>query len=352
MLYLKVLYKVYHPKFELMRFISGLKNLSKQTILLIILSIFIVFWFLFFFGVAIFKNLVFIRYLSLFLGIFAGFTFVLLIISFFIPIENITIIIILITAALTIPVILIFGWIIDLFYLFCFFANAAITAFFAFKFCMDTSTKVDDYLYKKERSRIATRIIEFVIFLFLSWWFMSLTTRFFRSFPNPGIQSLANIFFNLFWIGFILITVTLIRLIFTNKLAGYITLFDVLTFFYVLYLVVDLWAEFIFFDSSGYDLFSFCIDLLLFFYIIGSIFERVDYIKEKLKIFRAGTIALFVILMKIVVQMQKISQEFLTLGELALQVILQVQVLWIFFIIFTLVVGIYTIFKHKEGKSS
>lgn len=335
-----------------MRFISGLKNLSKKTVLLIILSIFVVSWFLIIFGVVIIKNLVFIGYLLLFLRIFAGFTFVLLIISFFIPIENMGIILIIIAAILTVPAFFIFGWIINLFYVFCFFANAAITAFFAFKFCIDTSITVDDYLYKKDRSRIFTRILEFVIFLLLYWWFVSLTIRFFRSFPNPGVQSLGNVFFNLFWIGFILIAVVLIKLIFKRKLAAYITLFNVLTFFYILYLIIDLWAAFIFFDSSGYDIFSFCIDLLLFIYIIGSIFDRVDYIKEKLKIFRAGTIALFVILMKAFAQMLKISQEFLPLIELAPQIIFQVQVLWIFFVIFTILVGIYTIFKHKEGKSS
>ncbi|MFX1387340.1 MAG: hypothetical protein ACFE9M_09010, partial [Promethearchaeota archaeon] len=59
------------------------------------------------------------------------------------------IIIIVIAIILTIPVLFIFGWIIDIFYSFSFFANIVITAFFAFKFCMDTSTKVDDYLYKK-----------------------------------------------------------------------------------------------------------------------------------------------------------------------------------------------------------
>ncbi len=116
--------------------------------------------------------------------------------------------------------------------------------------------------------------------------------------------------------------------------------------------MIGLWAEFIFYDSSGYVIFTFVVDLLLFIYIIGSIFDRVDYIKNKLKIFRADTIALFVILMKVIVQINKISQIFMTPSELAKQVIFQVQILWFFFVFFTIVVGIYTIFKHKEGKTS
>jgi hypothetical protein len=120
----------------------------------------------------------------------------------------------------------------------------------------------------------------------------------------------------------------------------------VLTLFYVLYLVFDLWADILFFWNPSYTLFSFLIDLLIFIYIIGSIFDRVDYIKEKIKIFRAGTIALFVILMKLGVQVNKISLP------LPLELFLQLLVLIFFFIFITLLVGIYTIFAHKEGKKS
>lgn len=330
-----------------MRFISGLKNLSKKTILLIIVILFIISWLIFIIMFDIFEFKVFSLYFLYFLGILAGFTFILFIISFFIPIEKMKIIIIVIAIILTIPVLFIFGWIIDIFYSFSFFANIVITAFFAFKFCMDTSTKVDDYLYKKEKSRIFTRIIEIVLFFFLNWWLISLIIRFF------WFQSVVRVFFNLFLIGLILLGIVLIRLIFTRKLAAYISFFNILTFFYVLYLVIDLLAEFIFFDTSGYDVFSFCIDLLLFIYIIGSIYERVDYIQEKIKIFRVDTIALFVILMKLMVQITRIVQAlfFPYVPALILQrIITEVQILWFFFAFFTVVVGIYTIFKHKEGK--
>jgi hypothetical protein len=214
---------------------------------------------------------------------------------------------------------------------------------------MDTSTKLDNYLYKKKRSRIFTRIIESVSFFLLNWLFTLLLIRFF------GFQNIARVFLNLFLIGLILIGIVLIRLIFTKKLAAYISFFNILTFFYVVYLVVDLLTEFIFFDTSGYDIISFTIDLILFIYIIGSIYDRVDYIKEKLKIFRVDSVALFIILMKLLVQIIKIRQELLFpyFPDIVLQQITaQVQVLWIFFVIFTLVIGIYTIFKHKEGKGS
>ena len=332
-----------------MRFISGLKDLSKKTVLLIIVIVFMISWLLFIIMLDLMDNVTFSGYFLYFLGVLAGFTFILFIISFVIPIEKMSIIVLLIAAVLTIPVLFIFGWFIGIFYSFSFFANIIITAFFAFKFCMDTSTKVDDYLYKKKRSRIYTRVIELVLFFLLYWWFISLITRFF------GFQNIVRAFVNLFLIGLVLLGIVLIRLIFTKKLAAYISFFNLLTFFYVLYLVIDLLAEFIFLNSAGYDVFSFFIDSLLFIYIIGSIYDRVDYIKEKIKIFRVDTIALFVILMKMMVQITRIIQElYLPYFPIAVlqRIISEVQVLWFFFAFFTIVIGIYTIFKHKEGKKS
>ena len=337
-----------------MRFISGLKNLSKKTILLIIVVLFVISWFLFAFGFEIFLNLAFNRYLIYFLIILAGFTFILFIFSFFKPLDKMSILIIIIAAVLTLPIIWLFGGIILLFSIFCYIANIVVTAFFAYKFCMDTSIKVDDYLYKfkKKITRIFTRIIEYVIFFLLSWWFVSLTIRFFEGFADPRLQNVARIFFYLFLINITLIIITFIRLTFTKKIAAYISLFNLLTFFYVVYIIIDLWAEFIFPDNPGYDLLSFLIDFLLFVYIIGSIYDRVDYIKEKLKIFRADTIALFLILMKLIVQIIEILREFLPPIDLVPSIVLQAQILWIFFAIFTLIIGLYTIFKHKEGSNS
>jgi hypothetical protein len=338
-----------------MRFISGLKNLSKKTLLLVIVILFIISWFLFTFIFDIFGNTEFGRYFLFVIGALAAFTFVLFIISFFKQINEMGILIIVIAMILALPVFWFFRW--NIIYVFIFFAlaDSILIAFFAFKLCMDASIKVDDYLFKKKRSRIFTRILEFALFFFLTWWFISLSIRFFSTSPLLGSTNIARSFFYLFLIVLATLGIALIRLIFTKKLAAYISLFNMLTYFYVVYLVVDILAEFLFIDSEPYDIFSFFIDLLFFIYIIGSIYERVDYIKEKLKIFRADSIALFLILTKLVVQIMKIWQEIITpLAPLIIleQKIIEVQILWIFFAIFTLIIGIYTIFKHKEGKIS
>ncbi|MFW9819545.1 MAG: hypothetical protein ACFFE5_08035, partial [Candidatus Thorarchaeota archaeon] len=292
------------------------------------------------------------------IGVLAVFTLVLFIISFFKPINEMGVLIIIIAiiiAIIAIPVFWIFRWI--AIYIFRFFAiaDSILVAFFAYKLCMDSSIKVDDYLYKKKRFRVFTRILEFALFFFLTWWFISLTIRFFTNIPLTADTNIPRSFFWLFLIIITILGLALIRLIITKKLAAYISLFNMLTYFYVVYLVVDILAEYLFIDSEPYDIFSFLIDLLLFIYIIGSIYERVDYIKEKLKIFRVDTIALFLVLTKLVVQIMEIWQDVITpLGPLIIfeQRVLQVQILWIFLALFTLIIGIYTIFKHKEGSNS
>ena len=335
-----------------MRFISGLKNLSKKSILLVIIILFIVSWFLFIFAFYVVSNTVILIVILYLIGSLAVFTFILFIISIFIPIDKMGIVTVIISVVLTLPIMWLFSGIINLFYLFCFYANLVITPFFAYKFSMDTSTGIDNYLYKKKGSRKFTRILEFILFLLLYLWLLFLIIRFFRISSNPSVQNSANIFVILLWINLILIVFVLLRLIFTKKLAAFIPFFYVLTSLYVFYLVIDFWAAIIFYLNPSYSIFSFFIDLLLFIYIIGSIFDRVDYIKEKIKIFRAGTLALFVILMKLVVQVYKILQPFVPPLQLILQVIFQLQFLLYFFIFITLFVGLYTIFAHKEGKKS
>jgi len=335
-----------------MRFISGLKNLSKKSILLVIIILFIVSWFLFIFAFYVVSNTVILIVILYFIGSLAVFTFILFIISIFIPIDKMGIVTVIISVVLTLPIMWLFSGIINLFYLFCFYANLVITPFFAYKFSMDTSTGIDNYLYKKKGSRKFTRILEFILFLLLYLWLLFLIIRFFRISSNPSVQNSANVFVILLWINLILIVFVLLRLIFTKKLAAFIPFFYVLTSLYVFYLVIDFWAAIIFYLNPSYSIFSFFIDLLLFIYIVGSIFDRVDYIKEKIKIFRAGTLALFVILMKLVVQVYKILQPFVPPLQLILQVIFQLQFLLYFFIFITLFVGLYTIFAHKEGKKS
>ncbi|KKK95541.1 hypothetical protein LCGC14_2671760 [marine sediment metagenome] len=330
-----------------MRFISGLKKLSKQTILLIIVILFIISWFFLLYA-RFTSNTTISGYIQIFGWIFSAFTFVLLILSILIPIDKMGIATIIIAAVLTPLVMFMFSGMLAIFTNFSFFANLFIMAFFAFKFCMDASTGLDDYLYRKKGSRKFTRVLEFILFLVLYILFLILIIRYFKSSLNTDIQNLANIFIFVFWINLILMVFVLLRLIFTKKIAAYISLFYLLTFFYIVFLVFDFMLELDAIINAGYNIVSFLIDLFLFIYIIGSIFDRVDYIKEKIKIFRVGTIALFVILMKIYSQTSEITPSSTPVQDL----IFQVLVLFWFFVIFTLLVGLYTILAHKEGKRS
>ena len=338
------------PKIKLPQ-IKFLKNLLKKTILLIIVILFIISWFLFILSHFIFLNDTFSLILIFFLGFLAGFTFILLVLSIFISIDKMGKILLLFVAVITTPIVFMFTRFIFRFFIFCFFANLVLTAFFAFKFCMDSSTGIDDYLYKKKSSRKITRILEFIIFILLSLWLGLLIIRFFK---NSGIPEVQNVFIILLWIDAILLAFVLIRLLFSKKLAAYISIFYLLTFIYMLFIVVDLWADFIFLDPFSYDILSFFIDLLLFIYIIGSIFDRVEYIKKKIKILRADTIALFIILMKLVVQINRIQQDlgYIPIIDVIASLIIQVRILLFFFAMFTLLIGLYTIFAHKEGKKS
>jgi hypothetical protein len=152
-------------------------------------------------------------------------------------------------------------------------------------------------------------------------------------------------------IDLILLLFGLLRLIFIQKLSAFISLFFLLSYFYVLYVVLDLWAYFIFGATgvSGYRLITFVIDLIMFIYIVGSIFDRVDYIKETIKIFRVGTIALFVILVKMVAQIVEIINDFTPTINPKFESISAVIVL-VLFGFFTLFLGIYSIISHKEGE--
>jgi len=213
---------------------------------------------------------------------------------------------------------------------------------------MNSSTKVDDYLYNKKKSRKITRPLEFVILGFLNLWIFIMTWRIMSSVTPVVAQNSAGIFRIVFWINLFLIIVVIIRLLITKKLAAFSSLFLILTFFYILYIIIDTIAAFMIPATSGYAWYSFIIDLFLFFYIIGSVFDKVDYLKSKLKIIRAETISLFVILMKLYAQVFKILPGFIVTPEIIFQQ--QIFLLWIF-IIFTLLFGIYSILAHKEGKT-
>jgi hypothetical protein len=142
----------------------------------------------------------------------------------------------------------------------------------------------------------------------------------------------------------------LIRLIITGKFAAYITLFFLLTAFYTLYLFFDfIFGHFFNNEASDpyYLIISFIVDIFIFLYMLGTVYDRIEYLKEKLKFFRVDTLAIFLITMKLYVQIAKIVDR--TVAEDYL--ILQEWGIFIVFMLFTLIFGIYSIFAHKYEKS-
>lgn len=324
-----------------MGFISGLKELFKKGIFAFILLSFILSWFLILFGITFIPSANFQIFAGWFIAILIGFNIVLFIFSFFKSVDKMGTALIIIAFIISLPLLIIFAAIVGLFFIFCFFANLILTSFFYFKGSIDSATKVDDYLYKKKGSRKVTRIIEFLIFGILDLGLLILTAIFFRSI-NPASFIIFQI---IFYVNLILIGFVILRLLFTKKFAAYITLFFLLSLFYIIYIIIDIFAEILFTGLGTYNWISFFIDLVLFLYIIGAIYDRVDYLKEKLIIFRADTIALFVIIIKLLVKIN----ELLNLGAPP-NVTEELMVLFVF-IAFNLLIGIYSIFAHKEGKT-
>ena len=237
----------------------------------------------------------------------------------------------------------------DLFFIIPLTVNQFFTAFFGFRLCMNSSTKVDDYLYKKEKSRIVTRIIEFLLFGFLNWWVIRIIVTFFSYTPTVLLLTVILMLWIMFWINVCLIGVAIIRLIITKEFTAYLTLFFLLTLFYALYILVDYLYGAFFSTESGdpiYIISSFIIDFLLFLYILGTVYSRVDYIKSKIKFLKVETIALFLIIMKIYVQVSKIVPKTVTLEWQ----ILQAGGLFVIFVFFNLLFGIHSVITHKYKK--
>ncbi|MFX0010654.1 MAG: hypothetical protein ACFE9R_10095, partial [Candidatus Hermodarchaeota archaeon] len=234
----------------------------------------------------------------------------------------------------------------DIFFIIPLFANQIFTAFFAFKFCMDITTKIDDYLYRKKKSRVITRLLEFIIFGFLTWWIVRLTLNFFSHTPTQLFRAVIQIFQVIFWVDLILMLVVILRLIITRNFIANITFFFLLTIFYVLYIFLDFIYGVFYSTESGdsiYIILSFIVDVLLFLYMIGTVYSRIEYIQDKLKIIKLDTIVLFLILLRIYVQLSKIIPRTI-FPELQ---ILQAGGLLFIFVICTLLFGIHSIIAHK-----
>lgn len=340
-----------------MGFIAGLKGVFKKPLYIFIIISFILIWIL----IILTKYITSVP-VSLLLGsfviIFGGsllfFVLILFFISFFKEIETLKwwffIIVFIISIALTIWLSrTIFFPTSELFFIIPLTVNQFFTAFFAFKLCMDSSTKIDDYLYSKEKSRIITRIAEFCVFAFLNWWIIRITVIFFSFTPTALFLVVIRVLQIMFWINVGLLGVAFIRLLITKKFSAYLTLFFLLTLFYALYILFDYLYGVFFSTESGdpiYVITSFIVDLLLFLYILGVIYSRVDYLQTKLKFLKVDTIALFLIIMKIYVQVSKIVPKIV---EEEWQ-ILQAGGLFVIFVFFNLLFGIHSIITHKHEK--
>jgi hypothetical protein len=338
----------------ILSFISGLKGIFKRPIYVIIILSFILIWVGILLERELLHNIILANVLIFFGALLIGFNIILFIFSFFKPFDKIkkTYFLIAIILALVIAVFFresLFLPTFTLFYLISINVNLFFTAFFAFKVCMDSSTKLDDYLYRKKKIGIILRVIEFLLFGLIYWLIVIIFIRFFTSNITPFTQVAINILRIIQWVNVFLIVIVILRLLITKKFAAYITLFFLLAFFYVIYIIFDFLLGKLYGDGSALPIYvigSFFIDLILFFYIIGSIYDKVDYIKDKLKLFRADTIAIFLIIMKLYVQVSKIFDR----ADINDFLLFQEAGLFFIFMFFTLLFGIYYIFAHKQKK--
>ncbi len=189
-----------------MSFIAGLKNLFKKPIFAIILILFIIAWFLLLIAYAYIPSPGYAIITFQFIGVLGFFAFLLLIVSFIRPIDKLGYVVILILFLMSFVMILIFENIMTIKGVrqFLLISNQILIAFFAFKLCIDTSTRVDDYLYNKKKSRKITRTLEFVVFGILTWWIFRITWKFFQTMPSPIDTASANIFRIMLWVDLIL----------------------------------------------------------------------------------------------------------------------------------------------------
>ena len=193
------------------------------------------------------------------------------------------------------------------------------------------------------------RLVEFFLFFLLNWWISTIILRFFSNTPTPLFLIVIHMFQIMFWVNVGLFVIVILHLIVSKKFSAYISLFFLLTLFYALYILIDYLYGAYFSSESGdpfYVLISFFVDWFLFLYILGTVYSKVDYLQEKLKFLRVDTIALFLIIMKIYVQVSKIVPKTVT-DEMQ---ILQAGGLFAIFVFFNLLFGLHSILVHKQKK--
>ena len=336
-----------------MKFISGLKGVFKKPLYVFIISAFTLTWILILIN-SYYSSVILGLSVLIFGGSLLYFAMILFLISFIKPIDQLKKSVIFIIYAITIFLTFILNRLVffitsELFFIIPLTVNQFFTAFFAFKICIDSSTKVDDYLYKKEKSRILTRLLEFFIFFLLNLWFSIIILRFFSNTPTLLFLVVIRILQILFWVNVSLTVIIIVRLIVTKKFSAYISLFFLLALFYALYILID-YLYGAYFSSASVDptyvLISFFVDWFLFLYILGTVYSRAGYIQTKLKFLKVDTIALFLIIMKIYVQVSKIVPKIVAED----MQILQAGGLFIIFVFFNLLFGIHSILAHKQKK--
>ena len=336
-----------------MKFITGLKGVFKKPLYVFIISVFTLTWILIIVN-SYYSSVILGLSVLLLGGSLLYFAMILFLISFIKPINKLKtwfVFIIYLFSVLSTFVLnrIVFIITSELFFIIPLMINQFFTAYFAFKICMDSSTKVDDYLYNKKKSRIVTRLIEFCVFLLINLWLSRITLIFFSNTSTPLFFTVFRMLQVMFWVNMGLMVIVVIRLIITKKFSAYISLFFLLTLFYAFYILIDYLYGAFFSSESGdpiYVLISFFVDWFLFLYILGTIYSRADYIQAKLKFLKVETIALFLIIMKIYVQVSKLVPKIV---EVEIQ-ILQAGGLFVIFVFFNLLFGIHSILAHKQKK--
>lgn len=334
-----------------MTFISGLKDLFKKPRYVIVVFTFIILWILILLGRIQITNQLYRIIIVEIIQVFIGAMIFLLFASFFRPIDKINwkIILLILVLVLLFHFFILrryFSFLVSIFFNFSLVANIAITAFFAFKLSLDLSTTLDEYLFKKPYNKI-TRSLEFLIFGGLAWGLLFFSRKFlFGQFPNSDLVLLI-----IQWVNIILIAFVIIRLILLQKFSAYITLFLALTSGFFIYLVIDLISGDLFTDNRGFLFLSFIVDVFFFVFILGSLFNKIEYLNEKLKILRPDTIALFFIIMKAIVQLTYIL-TFIPGIPYQFNQFQQEYFLLPTYIGFILLFGLYSIFAYDTNKKS
>ncbi|MHA1239964.1 MAG: hypothetical protein ACTSQU_04140, partial [Promethearchaeota archaeon] len=219
-----------------MKFITGLKGVFKKPLYVFIISVFTLTWLLIIVN-SYYSSVLLGLSVLLLGGSLLYFAMIIFLISFVKPINKLKtwfLFIIYLFSVLSTFVLnrIVFIITSELFFFIPLMINQFFTAYFAFKICMDSSTRVDDYLYKKKKSRIVTRLIEFCIFLLINLWVSRITLIFFSNSSTLLLLIVFRMLQVMFWVNMGLLVIVVIRLIITKKFSAYISLFFLLTLFY------------------------------------------------------------------------------------------------------------------------